>query len=111
MPPPTADYRQRGSILKFLSFLNWIALGIGALMTLLYAVVCLMMLPYPQLVSDAGAGFAHVLRITAVMTAFTAVAGLSTWLLQKRHRALWLGQALLAMAFALVILFAVAQRY
>ena len=50
-------------------------------MTLLYAVVCLMMLPYPQLVSDAGGGFDHVVQITLVMTLFTAAAGLSTWLL------------------------------
>jgi len=79
-------------------------------MTLLYAVVCLMMLPYPQLVSDAGGGFDHVVRITIVMTAFTAVAGLATWLLQKRHRALWLGQAALVVALAGVVVFAVTQR-
>ena len=79
-------------------------------MTLLYAVVCLMMLPYPQLVSDAGGGFDHVVQITLVMTLFTAAAGLSTWLLQKRHRALWLGQGVLVVALAGVILFAVTQR-
>lgn len=79
-------------------------------MTLLYAVVCLMMLPYPQLVEDAGGGLGHVAQITLVMAIFSAVAALSTWLLQKRHRALWFGQAALALALAGIVVFAVTQR-
>jgi|TARA_B100002049_G_C15956246_1_gene322653 hypothetical protein len=100
----------RGPTLKLLSFLNWIALGIGALMTLLYAVVCLMMWPYPQLVADAGGGFDHVVQITLVTAIFTAAAALSTWLVQKRHPALWLGQGVLLVALIGVIVFAVTQR-
>ena len=61
-------------------------LGIGALMALLYAVVCLMMWPYPQLVDNAGGGFAQVIQITVVLVVFTTIAGAATWLLQKRHR-------------------------
>ena len=79
-------------------------------MTLLYAVVCLMMMPYPQLVSDAGGGFGHVVRITLVMGAFTIAASVSTWLVQKRHRALWVGQVMLVCALAGVALFAVLER-
>lgn len=79
-------------------------------MTLLYAVVCLMMLPYPQLVEDAGGGFAHVVQVTLVMAVFSVVASLSTWLIQKRHRALWWGQAAFALALIGVIVFAVTQR-
>lgn len=78
--------------------------------TLLYAVVCLMMWPYPQLVADAGGGFEHVVAITAVLAVFTAAAGLATWLIQKRHPALWLGQGVLAVALIGVIVFAVTQR-
>jgi len=87
-----------------------VALGIGVLMTLLYAVICLMMLPYPQRVADAGGSFGHVVQITLVMLVFSVVAALSTWLIQKRHRALWFGQAALALTFAGVLVFAVTQR-
>ncbi|WP_353220043.1 hypothetical protein [Salinisphaera sp. S4-8] len=79
-------------------------------MTLLYAVVCLMMWPYPQLVADAGGGFDQVVQITLVTAGFTAAAGISTWLVQKRHPALWLGQGVLLAALTGVIVFALAQR-
>ncbi|WP_293625312.1 hypothetical protein [Salinisphaera sp.] len=79
--------------------------------TLLYAVVCLMMWPYPQLVADAGGDFDNVVRIALVTAGFTAAAGLSTWLVQKRHPALWLGQGVLLAALIGVVIFAVAQRY
>lgn len=101
----------RGPTLKLLSFLNWVALGIGAVTTLLYAVACLMMWPYPQLVADAGGDFDNVVRIALVTAGFTAAAGLSTWLVQKRHPALWLGQGVLLAALIGVVIFAVAQRY
>lgn len=87
------------------------ALGIGAVTTLLYAVACLMMWPYPQLVADAGGDFDNVVRIALVTAGFTAAAGLSTWLVQKRHPALWLGQGVLLAALIGVVIFAVAQRY
>jgi len=81
-------------------------LGIGALMALLYAVVCLMMWPYPQLVDNAGGGFAQVIQITVVLVVFTTIAGAATWLLQKRHRLWWIGEVALACALAGVLLFA-----
>lgn len=86
------------------------ALGIGAVLALLYAVVCLMMLPYPQLVEEAGGGLADVIRLTLVLACFTAVAGLATVLLQKRHRLWPVGQLLLALALVGVIGFALATR-
>jgi|GEM_PF-1324201 len=93
-------------ILKILAFLNWMLLGIGALMALLYAVVCLMMWPYPQLVDNAGGGFDQVVMITLVLAIFTAIAGTATWLLQKRHP-LWVpGEFVLAAALVGVLLFA-----
>jgi len=74
-------------------------------MALLYAVVCLMMLPYPKLVAQAGGGFDQVVRMTAVLLVFTAVAGIATWLLQKRHSYWWLGQAGLAAAVIALVCF------
>lgn len=65
-------------------------------MALLYAVVCLMMLPYPKLVEQAGGDFSQVLEMTGALVLFTAVAGFATWLLEKRHAFWWLGQVALA---------------
>ena len=96
--------------MKFLAFLNWIVLGMAALMALLYAVVCLMMLPYPQLVENAGGGFDQVLGITVGLAVFTAVAGLSTWLLQKRHALMWGGQVMLLIAAVALVAFVWTQR-
>jgi len=79
-------------------------------MALLYAVVCLMMWPYPQLVDNAGGGFGQVVQITVVLVAFTAVAGVATWLLQKRHALWWIGELALACALAGIVLFAWAIR-
>lgn len=93
-----------------LAFLNWAAVAIGALMTLLYAVVCLMMLPYPEMVAQAGGSFADVLRITGALVVFTAVAGLATWLLQNRHPLWRIGQVALALTLAVLIVLALAQR-
>ncbi|MES1925095.1 hypothetical protein T31B1_07218 [Salinisphaera sp. T31B1] len=96
--------------LKILAFINWILLGIGALMALLYAVVCLMMWPYPELVENAGGGFGHVVQITCLLGLFTATAALATWLLEKRHRRWWWGQILLAGVFVTVAVFAWTTR-
>ncbi len=117
MPFPTGNSLQPARvlrvlepILKILAFLNWMLLGIGALMALLYAVVGLMMWPYPQLVDNAGGGFDQVVMITLVLAIFTAVAGTATWLLQKRHP-LWIaGEFVLAAGLIGVLLFAWSVR-
>ncbi|ROO27417.1 hypothetical protein SAOR_08660 [Salinisphaera orenii MK-B5] len=103
-------WRIRGDVLKILSFLNWLVLGSSAVLALLYAVVCLMMLPYPELVADAGGGLAETVRLTLVLTAFTAVAAVATWLLQKRHRRWPQGQAALVLALIGLLVFVVATR-
>lgn len=103
-------WRIRGDVLKILSFLNWLVLGSSAVLALLYAVVCLMMLPYPQLVAEAGGGLAETLRLTLVLGAFTAVVAVATWLLQKRHRLWPQGQAALALALIGLLVFVVATR-
>lgn len=102
--------RSRGVFLKILAFLNWIALGAGASLTLLYAVVCLMMLPYPEMVTQAGGDFAQVLQTTLVAAGFTVAAALATWLMQRRHAALWYGEAVLVLALAGALVFAITQR-
>lgn len=95
----------RGCVLKVLSFFNWILLALGATTALLEAVTCLIMLPYPELAKDAGADFAQLIEIVLVAAGFTLIAALATWLLEKRHRAWPVGQALLGAAVVTVILF------
>ena len=91
--------------MKALSFVNWALFAAGLLSTLLYAVVCLITWPFPQMAARAGTDFGRLLGALFVAAGFTLIAALTTWLLDKRHGAWWLAECLLAAALAGVFLF------
>lgn len=61
--------------------------------------VSLLMWPFPQVIPH-GSQLADVWLGTQLGIGVALVAGLATWLTDKRHPALWVGELLLAMALA-----------
>ncbi len=78
----------------------------GASAAMLWGVVCLMMLPYPELVAQSDGGSGRVLAITGALSAFTVIAGVAVSLLVRRHAWRWAGQVLLALAVIALAVFA-----
>lgn len=73
---------------------------------MLWGVVCLMMVPYPELVEQAGGRFGRVLAVTGALTVVAGVAGVAIWLLVRGHVFKWAGQLALAAALIVLVWFA-----
>lgn len=64
---------------------------------------CLMMIPYPRLVENAGANMAAVYALTAVFSILALIAAFASWLLMRRHALRWAGQLVLLVAIAVAL--------
>lgn len=57
-----------------------------------------MVIPYPQLVADAGGDFSAIFTITGVFSALAITNGVAAWLLTRAHAWRWHGQFVLVVA-------------
>ncbi|MDA3921663.1 MAG: hypothetical protein PF501_13430 [Salinisphaera sp.] len=96
--------------LRTLSLINWILLTCSILASLIGAAVCLLMWPFPQMAGDSGTTFGNVVVATMLGLLVAVTAALSTWLLDKRHPALWLGQCLLAIVVVCALVYGLALQ-
>lgn len=101
--------RAQGRILRFVSFVNWVVLTLAALATLIGAVVSLLMWPFPQ-VAAQGPRLSEVIFGTELSVGVAIVAGLATWLVDKRHPAFWLAEIVLVMALVVALGYGMAGR-
>lgn len=96
--------------LKTLSLINWGVLTLAVLASLVGAVICLLMWPFPQMAGDHGGRLASVWTATGLSVLVALTAMLSTWLLDKRHPMLWAGQGLLAVVVIASLVYGVLLR-
>lgn len=68
------------------------------------------MWPFPQMASADGIQLADVWTATGLGVLVTLTAALSTWLLDKRHPALWAGQGLLAVVVLAALIYGLLLR-
>ncbi|WP_423823953.1 hypothetical protein V5738_08290 [Salinisphaera sp. SPP-AMP-43] len=98
----------RGGVLKLLSFANWAILTLAVLASLVGAVICLLMWPFPQ-TEDSG-GLADVWIGTQLGLGVSLVATLATWLTDKRHPLFWVAEIVLAIAVVAALIYGLALR-
>lgn len=80
-----------------LTILNWGVFAFVTVSGLSWWAVCLMVIPYPKLIAQAGASFGVVFTFTGVFTGLSLVSGIALWLVSRRHALQWYGQAILAL--------------
>lgn len=91
--------------MRYLQILNWALLVIGAMMTLVLAVVTLIMGVYREQAAQVGGSFAGVAATAAMFALFAAVAGLAVWGMQRRLAWRWLAQGALAAVLVVLVQF------
>lgn len=100
----------RTDVLKTLSLINWGVLTLSILASLIGAAICLLMWPFPQMADADGLQLADVWTATGLGVLVALTAALSTWLLDKRHPALWLGQGLLVVVVLSALVYGLLLR-
>lgn len=96
--------------LKTLSLINWTLLTLSVLTSVIGAAICLLTWPFPHMGGEGGTTFGDVLTATTLGVLIAITAACSTWLLVKRHPALWLGQGLLAVVIVGSLIYSLAPR-
>lgn len=79
------------------------------LATLVGAVLCLLMWPFPEMAGN-GQRFDDVVTATELGFVVAVIAVGATWLTDKRHAALWAGEATLALAVVAALVYGLALR-
>lgn len=97
----------QGRILKLVSFANWAVLTLAVLASLIGAVICLLIWPFPQ-VADNGARLSDIVTGTELAVAVALVAALATWLTDKRHPAFWVAEVFLLGAIGAALYYGLA---
>jgi len=82
---------------------------LSVLASLIGAAVCLLMWPFPQMAGD-GARLADIWTATGLSLLVAMTAGLSTWLVDKRHPMFGLGQGLLVIVVSAALVYGLVLR-
>lgn len=93
----------REGALKFLQVCNWGLLAIFGVSALSWIAVCLMIIPYPRMMAEAGAQMEPVFARTAIFGILTLIAAVTTWLLRRKHAWQWFGQLVLVAAIIVAL--------
>lgn len=102
--------RRKADELKILSLINWTVLTLSVLTSVIGAAICLLTWPFPHMGGEGGTTFGDVLTATALGALVTITAAVSTWLVDKRHPSLWLGQCVLAIVLIGALVYGLALR-
>lgn len=92
------QHTARPPLVIALLIVNWGVFAFATVSCLSWWAVTFMVIPYPELMAQAGEAYSVAFSNTAVFTALAAVAGGALWLLSRRHAGQWYGQAVLLLA-------------
>lgn len=93
----------RGPWTTALVVLNWGIFAYVAVSALSWLAVCMMVIPYPELMAQVGEEFTYVFSQTAIYTGLSLIAGTALWLLSRRKRFQWHGQGVLAVTVVIAL--------
>lgn len=89
--------------MRVLQAINWGLLCIFAVSALSWFAVCMMLIPYPQMLEENGISMTPVYARTAVFTLLACLSIMTTWLSMRRHACVWAGQTVLFLSIAGVL--------